>query len=256
MTQELTGKVALVTGGSRGIGREISKKLAALGALVAVHYGTNANAAAGVVKDIEQAGGKAFAIQADLEDPEAPAALFAALDRELKARTGSTGIDILVNNAGIAPFVSFADTRVDEFDRLVAVNLRAPYFLAQEAASRLNDGGRVVNLSSIVSRLAFQGAAAYSLTKGGIDVLTRLLAAEFGGRGITVNAVAPGATQTDMAEFLNDPEAADGIIASQALKRIGQPGDIADTVAFLASPASRWVTGQVIEVTGGAVVTL
>lgn len=255
MTQDLEGKVALVTGGSRGIGREISKTLAEKGALVAVHYGSNSNAAAGVVRDIEQAGGKAFAVQADLAKAGAPKALFAALDKELKDRTGSAKLDILVNNAGIAPFQSFAETKEADFDRLIAVNLRAPFFLAQEAASRMNDGGRIVNLSTVAVRLPFGAVAAYSVSKGGVDVLTRVLAAEFGERNITVNAVAPGAIQTDMAEFLNEPEGVELAKSKQALKRVGQPEEIAEAVGFLASPSGRWVTGQVVEVSGGTVVT-
>jgi len=255
MTQTLKGKTAVVTGASRGIGREIALKLGKDGALVVVHYGGSADAARDVVAEIEAAGGKAFTVQGDLAQPGAAKDLFAKIDAELKARTGGTGFDILVNNAGIAPFVAFAETDEAQFDELFAVNVRAPYFLSQEAATRLNDNGRIINFSSVVARLPMPAIAAYSVSKGGIDVLTRALAAELGERGINVNAIAPGAIQTDMAEFLNDPDGAEFTKSTQTLKRIGQTDDIADLAHYLASPASRWVTGQVIEASGGARVT-
>ena len=252
MTQTLEDKVAVVTGASRGIGRRIARRLAQEGALVAVHYGGSEAAAQEVVSEIEAAGGQAFAVQGDLAQPGAARALFAAVDAELERRTGSTAIDILINNAGIAPFTPFPETDEAEFDRIFAVNVRASYFVAQEASKRLRDDGRIVNFSSIVSRLPVTMAAAYSVSKGGIDVLTRLLAAELGERGITANAVAPGVIETDMAAELVQSEAQEWVKETQSVKRIGQTDDIADLVAFLASSQSRWVTGQVIEASGGA----
>lgn len=257
MSRPLEGKIALVTGGSRGIGRAISERLAADGALVAVHYGKNKSAADDVVAGIAAKGGKAFAIGADLAAKDGVKQLYAALDRELKARTGSTQFDVLVNNAGIAPFVSFADTTEDVLDEIYAVNVRAVFFSTQEAAKRLRDGGRVVNLSSEVARLPAPALAAYSALKAPINNLTQSLAVVLGERSITVNAVAPGAIDTDMAaQLVQDPAIAEHLKNQQALKRIGQPLDIAGVVGFLAGDSSRWVTGQTIYTSGGAALTI
>ncbi|MDA7948735.1 MAG: SDR family oxidoreductase [Hyphomicrobiaceae bacterium] len=255
MVRSLEDKIAVVTGASRGIGREIAFKLAKEGAMVVVHYGGSKEAAEAVVTQIEVDGGKAFAVQGDLSKPRASKALFERIDTGLKAHNGSANFDILVNNAGIATFVDFANTSEDQFDELIAVNLRAPYFLAQEAAQRLNEDGRIINFSTVVVRMPLPSIAAYSVSKGGVDVLTRTLATELGERGITVNAIAPGAIQTDMAEFLNDPEGVEFTKSKQALKRIGQADDVADLALYLASPAGRWVTGQVIEASGGSLVS-
>jgi 3-oxoacyl-[acyl-carrier protein] reductase len=257
MSKPLDGKTALVTGASRGIGRAIAEKLAADGATVAVHYGRNGKSAEEAVAAITKAGGKAFAIGADLTAKDAATKLFAAFDSEGKKAGGNGKFDILVNNAGIAPLVGFADTTEAQFDELIAVNVRAPFFIAQEAVKRLNDGGRIVNLSSVVARLPAQGLAAYSLTKPPIDNLTKSLASDLGARNITVNAVAPGVIETDMtAAFTGSDAEKQGVMSGQALKRIGQAGDIADVVAFLAGPNARWITGQTIETSGGATITL
>ena len=255
MAQTLKDKVAVVTGASRGIGREIAQTLGREGALVVVHYGGSEQGAKDTVASIEAAGGKAFTVQGDLSKPGAAKELFARIDKELKDRTGTSTFDILVNNAGIATFTDFANTSEEQFDELIAVNVRAPYFLSQEAADRLNNNGRIINFSTVVVRLPLSAAAAYSVSKGGVDVLTRALAAELGERDITVNAIAPGAIETDMAEFLKDPEGAEFAKSTQSLKRLGQADDIADLALYLASPASRGVTGQVIEASGGARVT-
>jgi 3-oxoacyl-[acyl-carrier protein] reductase len=257
MSKPLEGKVALVTGGSRGIGRAIAQKLAEDGATVAVHYGRNGKSAEEAVAAIKAKGGKAFAIGADLTAKDAAQKLFAAFDAEGKKAGGNGKFDILVNNAGIAPLVGFAETTEAQLDELLAVNVRAPFFIAQEALKRLNDGGRIVNLSSVVARLPAKGLAAYSLTKPAIDSLTKSLAFDLGTRNINVNAVAPGVIQTDMtAAFTGSKEADEGVMSGQALKRIGQGDDIADVVAFLAGPGARWITGQTIEVSGGTTVTL
>lgn len=256
-TKSLEGKVALVTGASRGIGRAIATKLATEGATVAVHYGRNRAAADEAVAAIKANGGKAFAIGADLTAKDAATQLFAAFDAEAKTAGAGGKLDILVNNAGIAPLVGFADTTQVQLDELLTVNIRAPFFIAQEAAKRLPDGGRIINLSSVVARLPAKGLAAYSLTKPAIDSLTKSLAADLGERNITVNAVAPGVIATDMtAAFTATEEGQKGVVASQALKRIGQADDIADVVAFLAGSAARWITGQTIETSGGTTVTL
>jgi NAD(P)-dependent dehydrogenase (short-subunit alcohol dehydrogenase family) len=255
MTKPLSGKIALVTGGSRGIGRAIAQTLAADGATVAVHFGSNAAAADEVVAAIKSNGGDAFAVGTDLSQTGAAATLFQAFDAELLRRTGSAKFDILVNNAGIAPFVGFADTTEAVMDQIYAVNVRALFFVTQAAVSRLVDGGRIVSTSSIVSRTPFPAVAAYSALKAPVDNLTRSLAVELGPRDITVNAVAPGVIATDMSEFVTTPEGAEFTKSKQALKRIGTAQDVADVVAFLVGPRGRWVTGETIEVGGGSGLT-
>jgi 3-oxoacyl-[acyl-carrier protein] reductase len=255
MVRPLEGKVAVVTGASRGIGRAIAERLAGDGALVAVHYGKNRAAADKTVAAITGAGGKAFAVGADLAAKDGVKVLFAALDRELQARTGANRLDILVNNAAIAPFATFEDTTEALLDEIYTVNVRAVFLASQEAAKRLRDGGRIVNISSGVVRTPFPDVAAYSALKAPIDNLTKTLAVVLGPRSITVNAVSPGAIETDMGAFVKDPAVAEGIKGKQALKRIGQPEDVAGVVAFLANGESRWVTGQVIEASGGTLLT-
>lgn len=252
MSKALQGKIALVTGGSRGIGRAVATALGAQGATVAVHYGSNSAAAAETVAAVKAAGGDAFALGTDLSQKGAAQELFSALDAELVKRNGSSKFDILINNAGIAPFVGFADATEDVVDAIYAVNVRALYFVMQEAVKRLNDGGRIVSTTSIAARLPFSAVAPYSMLKAPVDNLTKLLAVELGPRGITVNAVAPGAIATDMGEFLRTADGQEFAKSKQALKRIGQADDVADVVAFLAGPAARWVTGEVIEVGGGS----
>lgn len=251
--QLLKNKVALVTGASRGIGRAIALRLAQDGALVAVHYGRNADAANTVVQQIEANGGAAFSVQAELGTLANVYALYEALDAALNQQTGTNQFDILVNNAGIAPRVTIEETTEAIFDELIAVNVKAPFFLIQQALPRLRDGGRIINLSSGVTRIAFPDVAAYSLTKGAINTLTLLLAKQLGVRNITVNSLAPGIIDTEMnADVLSD-EASQKFAASlSALGRVGQPSDVADAAAFLASSDSRWVTGQYLDVTGGS----
>lgn len=249
-----TTRTALVTGGSRGIGRAISERLAGDGTLVAVHYGTNRQAADETVAGITAKGGSAFAIGARLDHPDEITDLFDRLDSELTERTGSTRLDVLVNNAGIAGMLPFAATTPDAFDELFAINTRAPFFTTQHAATRMNTGGRVVTISTGLTRKAEPNLIAYSMSKAAIDVMTLALAKELGANGITVNAVAPGVIDTDMnAGWLrSDPAAAAGVAALSPFGRIGQPGDVADVVAFLASDDARWVTGQWLDASGGA----
>jgi 3-oxoacyl-[acyl-carrier protein] reductase len=251
MSRTLEGKVALVTGASRGIGRAIAVRLGKEGALVAVHYGKSKSAVDETVAAVEAAGGKAFALQADIDKVASIEQLFTQLDAELTARTGSSHFDILVNNAGVAPFVGWADTTEEQFDYMYDVNVKGLFFTTQKALPRLNDGGRIINISSAVTRIAFPGVPAYSSTKGAVDVLTLHLAAEIGVRNITVNAVAPGVIETDMAEFLGTPEGREMPLQIQALKRIGQADDVANVVSFLAGPDSAWITGRTIDVSGG-----
>jgi 3-oxoacyl-[acyl-carrier protein] reductase len=245
-------RIAVVTGASRGIGRAIAFRLAQAGTAVVVHYGTNREAADEVVGRIERNGGVSFAVQADMGSVADITRLCNTLKEELARRFGEPRFDILVNNAGIATRVKLEDTSEEQFERLFSVNVKGPFFMVQRALPLLRDGGRIINLSSVVTRLATPGVAAYSMTKGAINTLTLLLAAQLGKRGITVNAVAPGATDTDMnASWLRSPDARETVTSATALGRVGDPVDIAGVVSFLASPDSGWVTGQCIEVSGG-----
>jgi NAD(P)-dependent dehydrogenase (short-subunit alcohol dehydrogenase family) len=244
--KKLQGKTALVTGGSRGIGRAISLRLAADGARVAVHYGSNEVAAKQTIADIGAAGGEAFAVRADLAAEDAARTLWAAFDEQ------ADGLDILVNNAGIGKHQPLADVTPEWFDELFAVNAKAPFFLIQQGLSRLRDGGRIINIGSGVTRIAFPADTAYSMTKGALNILTLALAKELGPRGITVNTVAPGIIETEMNGWLADPAAAASAAAYSTFNRVGQPADVADVVAFVASDDARWVSGQYLDATGGS----
>ncbi|MFE4513110.1 SDR family oxidoreductase [Kitasatospora sp. NPDC056783] len=250
----LTGKTALVTGGSRGIGRATAERLGREGALVAVHYGHNAAAAQETVEAIRTAGGTAFAIRAELGTDGGAESLWAEFDRQVVEHGEGTGLDILVNNAGITPRGHIEETTPEAFDEVFAVNVRAPFFLVQHGLKRLRDGGRIVNISSGATRIALTDIIAYGMTKGAIDTFSLTLAKALGERGITVNSVAPGIVDTDMnASWLRGNEAAEQSAAQlSALGRVGRPEDVADIVAFLASDDARWVTGQVIDATGGS----
>ncbi|GAA3684672.1 SDR family oxidoreductase [Nonomuraea antimicrobica] len=243
----LTGKTALVTGGSRGIGRAIAARLAREGAQVAVHYGSNHAAAKDTVAAIEAAGGQAFAIQAELGAPGDAETLWAGFDAH------ADGLDILVNNAGILGGQSEIDgvTR-DSFERLFAVNTTAPFFITQLALPRLRDGGRIVTVGTMLTRgAAMPRAIDYAMSKAALDVLTTALAKQLGPRGITVNTVAPGVIDTDMHQGRLVGEALAWLSSQTPLGRLGTPQDVADTVAFLASDESRYVTGHRLDVSGG-----
>lgn len=241
----LTGKTALVTGASRGLGRAIAVRLAADGALVAVHYGTNKAAALETVATIEAAGGQAFPVEADLHRDNGVDLLFDGLGEGLAGRP----LDVLVNNAAL--FGDGIDASEDDFDRVFRVNVRAPFFIVQRALPLLRDGGRIINISSGVTWFAIPEVV-YAMTKGALNVLGRSLANTLGARGITVNTVSPGITRTDMNTWLEElPGAREGVANIVALGRVGEPDDIADAVAFFASPDARWVTGQVLDVNGG-----
>ena len=249
MSKPLANKTALVTGASRGIGRAIARRLADDGAHVFVHYNRSSAGAEELIGEIEQSGGSAEAVAANLEDVGSVNKLIA----DVKARLGNRKLDVLVNNAGIVEYLPFGDTDVSALDRLLAVNVRAPYQVTSGLVDVLSDDARVLFTSSIVAKTVIPGVTAYALTKGAIDTLTRYLAAELGERGIRVNAIAPGAIETDMAaQFLSNEESKDWIKSTQALKRIGQTDDIARVAGFLAGPDSGWVTGQVIDSSGGA----
>jgi NAD(P)-dependent dehydrogenase (short-subunit alcohol dehydrogenase family) len=245
----LTGRTALVTGASRGIGRGIAERLGRDGARVGVHYGRNETAAKETVAAIEAAGGSAFAVGAELGLPGDAEALWAEFDRH------ADGLDILVNNAGIGNTRPIQELDEPEYDQVFAVNVKAPFFILKQGMSRLRDGGRVVNISSGLARTAaMPDNMAYAMTKGALDVLSRDLSKVLGPRGITVNSVAPGIINTDnTAPLLHG--SADGwakAAAYSALGGVGEPAEVADVVAFLVSDAGRWVTGSWVDVTGGS----
>ncbi|MFE2477544.1 SDR family NAD(P)-dependent oxidoreductase [Streptomyces sp. NPDC001194] len=247
---DLTGKTALVTGASRGIGRAVAERLGSSGALVAVHYGRQETAAKETVAAIEAAGGKAFTIQAEFGvDADALDKLFTGLEAGLDGRP----LDILVNNAGIAngPLGSLELVTEELFDKIFTINAKTPLFVSQRALKLMRDGGRIINISSPSTRIASTDLA-YSMTKGAVDVLSRTLAYSVGSRGITVNSVAAGITETDITSWLKGNEPVRAALSSlTTLGRIGQPSDIAAAVAFLASDDGAWVTGHVLDATGG-----
>jgi NAD(P)-dependent dehydrogenase (short-subunit alcohol dehydrogenase family) len=242
----------LITGASRGIGHAIALRFAKEGALVAAHYGKNADAAAAVVREIEAAGGEAFAVQAELESLEQIRRMYHTLEAELTRRRGSAQFDILVNNAGVGVFAPIGNTTEEQFDRLIAVNLKGPFLVTQLAMSRLRDGGKIINMSSGGSQRASLTIPVYSMIKAALNAFTVQLAADLGRRGITVNTLAPGPTSTDASiPFLGDAEQQKTVAKMTVLGRVGKPTDIANVAAFLASDDSAWVTGQYIEASGG-----
>ena len=244
-----TRQVAIVTGAARGIGAAIALRLGRDGYAVVVNYAGSADEAATVVDTICEAGGQAVAVQADVSDPAAVRRLFDAA----VAQYG--GVDVLVNNAGIMPpaLPLLADTDDKTFDALFAVNVKGSFNTMREAATRLRRAGRIVNFSSSVIGLAMPGYAVYAATKSAIETMTNILAKELRGKGITVNAVAPGPTATAL--FLNgkSPEQVERLAKAAPLERLGQPEDIANTVALLASPDAAWINAQVVRANGGLV---
>ncbi len=244
---DLANKTALVTGASRGIGRATAHALAVAGARVIVHYGNASKEAEALVAEIRRAGGRADAVGIDLGAPDGAHKLAA----EVRKLVGSR-LDILVANAGVATAATIEEQTIEEFDRMFAVNVRAPFFLVQQLLPLLGEGSSVVLLSSLAARASVGLLPAYAATKGAIDTLVKHFAVLLGSRGIRVNAVAPGVIDTDMSKFAKTEEGRQFTIGMQALQRIGHADDVADVVAFLASDASRWVTGDTIQVGGGS----
>jgi 3-oxoacyl-[acyl-carrier protein] reductase len=243
----LANKTALVTGASRGMGRAAAKALAAQGAYVIVHYGRGAAEADAVVADIRATGGRADAVAADLSAPDGAHAL-AAKVRELV----DDRLDVLVSNAGISKSGPIGELSVSDFDRLFAVNVRAPYFLVQQLLPVLGEGSSVVLLSSLAAHAAVGELSAYAATKGAVDTLVKHFAAALGSRGIRVNAVAPGVIDTEMSSFARTDAGQAFTLGIQSLKRIGHAEDVAPVVAFLASDDARWITGDTLRVDGGS----
>lgn len=247
MNTNLNGKIALVTGASRGIGRATALALATAGARVLVHFGSDEQAANSVVEMIRAAGGLADKVAADLSIANGPH----ELARQVRTLV-SDRLDILVANAGISKNAPIDETTVEDFDRLFAVNVRAPYFLVQQLLPVLGEGSSVVLLSSLAARSAVGNLSAYAATKGAIDTLVTHFAALLGERGIRVNAIAPGVVETDMSNFAKTDAGREFTLGLQALKRVAQPDDIASAALFLASDAARWVTGDTLRVDGGS----
>lgn len=248
-----TTPIALVTGGSRGLGKNMALALAARGVDVVLTYRSSQKEAEAVVAEIERAGRKAAALQLDV-GVAASFGRFTEQVRELlKNRWQRERFEYLVNNAGIGIHASFAETTEAQFDELVNIQFKGPFFLTQKLLPLLADGGRIVNISSGLARFALPGYAAYAAMKGAMEVLTRYQAKELGGRGIAVNVVAPGAIETDFGGgVVRDNKQVNDFIASQtALGRVGQPDDIGGVVASLLSPENRWINAQRIEASGG-----
>ena len=241
------GKIALVTGASRGIGRAAALALAECGARILAHYGRNAAEAEAVVGQIRAAGGWAQAIGTDLAAPDGPA----ELAKQVRTLAGER-LDILVANAGIAKSATIEETSIEDFDALFAVNVRAPFFLVQQLLPILREGSSVIFTSSLVAHSAVGALSAYAATKGAVDTMMKHFAAALGPQGIRVNAIAPGVVATDMSSFASTDEGRDYTLGIQALKRVAQPDDIAAAIAFLASDAARWVSGDTLRVDGGS----
>lgn len=241
------GKTALVTGGSRGIGRASALALAREGAQVLVHYGRGAQEAKKVVEEIRAAGGRAEAVGTDLSQPRGPHDLAAKVRTIVGDR-----LDILVANAGISKAATIEDTTLEDFDALFAVNVRAPFFLVQQLLPILGERSSIILVTSLAARATAGNISAYAATKGALDTLVIHFAAALGPRGIRVNGVAPGVVATEMSSFTKTDAGRVTALGMQAFKRLAQPEDIAGAVAFLASDSARWITGDTLRVDGGS----
>ncbi|MGW8571052.1 SDR family oxidoreductase [Streptomyces niveus] len=239
-------RVVIVTGGSRGIGRESAERLAADGHAVVVNYAGNQAEAEAAVAAITESGGTAMAFRADVADEVAVSALFDAAEETYG------GVDVLVHAAGVMSVTPLVDTELDALDWMHRTNIRGTFVVGQQAARRLRSGGAIINFSSSVVGLAFPGYTAYAASKGAVEAMTLILARELRGRDITVNAVAPGPTATALFLDGKDEETVAKLAAQAPLERLGRPEDIAEVVSFLAGPA-RWVNGQVLRANGGII---
>ncbi|WP_424936986.1 MULTISPECIES: SDR family oxidoreductase [Bacteria] len=240
-----TDRVAIVTGGSGGIGRASAERLAADGMAVVVHYAGNEARASEAVSEIVSRGGRAIAVGGDVADESAMATLFEAAEQEFG------GVDVLVHTAGIMPLAPIAQLDLDAFDRVLRTNVRGTFVVNQLAAQRMREGGAIVNFSTSVTRLQTPGYGAYAASKGAVEAIGLILARELRGRDITVNTVSPGPTATPLFFEGKTPEQVGGIAAANPMGRLGTPDDIAEMVSFLAG-SGRWVNGQVLYVNGGA----
>ena len=248
-----TPKIALVTGGSRGLGKNMALSLAKKGINVILTYHSNQTEAANTVAEVESLGQQAVAVQLDTADVPGFDAFYGQVATTLQATFATDRFDFLINNAGTGLYAPFADTTEEQFDQMVAIHLKGVYFMSQKALPLLRDGGRIINISSGLARFSYVGSSAYATMKGGVEVFSRYLAKELGERGIAVNVVAPGAIETDFGGGIvrDNKPLNDRIAAETALGRVGLPDDIGGVVAFLCSDEGRWVNGQRIEVSGG-----
>jgi 3-oxoacyl-[acyl-carrier protein] reductase len=246
MTTE-TPKVAIVTGASRGIGAAVAERLANDGFTVVINYSGDAKSAEALARKIEGKGGRALTAKADVSNPNAVRGMFDA------AEAAFGGVDVLVNNAGIMKLAKIADSDDALFDQQIAVNLKGTFNALREAAKRLRDGGRIVNFSTSVVGTKLETYGIYTATKAAIETMTAILSKELRGRSITVNAVAPGPTATDLFLIGKSPELIDRFAKMNPLERLGTPTDIASVVAFLVGPDGSWINGQVLRANGGMV---
>ncbi|HLD65049.1 MAG TPA: SDR family oxidoreductase [Pseudomonas sp.] len=249
----MTPKLALITGASRGLGRSTALHLATQGIDIIGTYHSKADEAWALAREIEQLGGRALMLQLDVSQSASFAGFAAQVAAGMQNRFGRERFDFLVNNAGIGIHASFAETTEAQFDQLVAIQLKGPFFLTQALLPLIADQGRIVNISTGLARFSLPGYAAYAAMKGGIEVWTRYLAKELGPRGITVNVLAPGAIETDFGGgVVRDNAQVNGFIAANtALGRVGQPDDIGGAISVLLAEGGRWITGQRIEASGG-----
>lgn len=252
MEQLLAGKTALVTGASRGLGRKMAEDFAALGATVAINYASSDDAAREVLAGIEAKGGQAFLIKCPLGTHESAVELAEALDAGLKERTGNTGLDILVNNAGGGPVANFDATTPELFEEIMSLNMRAPFFVTQQLKSRLRNGGRILNVGSLGARTAVVDYIVYAMSKRALETFTVVLAKDLGPRNITVNCINPGLIESDANIHVRENEELKAYLESTTpMGRFGVPSDFSGVAVSLVSPQMGYVTGQVIEVSGG-----
>ncbi len=248
-----TPKIAIITGGSRGLGRDMALQVAARERDVILTYHSKAEEAQAVVAEIEKMGRKAVALQLDVSQSHTFDAFATRVKEALQTTWGRESFDFLVNNAGIGVYAPFMETTEEQFDQMVNIHLKGVFFLTQHLLPLMNDGGRIINISSGLARFSFEGYSAYASMKGGVEVLSRFLAKELGPRGIAVNVVAPGAIETDFGGGVvrDNPEINRAFASQTALGRVGLPSDIGGVVASLLSDEMGWINGQRIEVTGG-----
>ena len=251
-----TNKIALLTGGSRGLGKNMALSLAKKGIDVILTYNSSKEEALAVVAEIEQAGQKAAALQLNTGDVKSFDGFFNGVKETLQSTFNADRFDFLINNAGTALYAAFADTTEEQFDTALNIHYKGVFFLTQKALPIINDGGRIINISSGLARFSFPGSSAYGSMKGAIEVLTRYLAKELGSRGIAANVVAPGAIETDFGggHVRDNKEINAQVAGATALGRVGLPDDIGGVVAFLCTEEARWINAQRIEVSGGMMV--
>ncbi|MFL9836414.1 SDR family oxidoreductase [Flavobacterium sp. ST-75] len=250
---ETRTKIAIVTGGSRGLGRNMAVSLAQKGIDVIFTYNSNKEKADEVVAEIKSLGQKAIAYQLNTADTSSFEGFIKEATKHLEENTGSPNFDFLINNAGTALYSSFEDTTEEQVDEVFNIHYKGVFFLTQKALPYINEGGRIINISSGLARFSFNGSSAYGSMKGAIEVLTRYLAKELGPRKIAANIVAPGAIETDFGggHVRDNKEVNNQVASVTALGRVGLPDDIGGVVAFLCTDEARWINGQRIEVSGG-----